>query len=160
MAVSQTNDPTGAYYLYDFPFAAVLDDYPQFGIGTGGYYASFNNFGATSLIGANVCAFDRNKMISGGYSGAQCFLVPGPAFGLLPATLGGSASARASSGAPGLFLNVDTGAGKLNLWKLQADFTTPANSTLTGPTAIPVAAFSPTCGTTAACVRSRARATR
>ena len=54
--------------------------------------------------------------------------------------------------APGLFLNLDTAAGALNLWKLHVDFTTPANSMLSGPTSIPVDAFSPTCGTGAACV--------
>ena len=113
--------------LFDFPFAAVLDDYPQFANWADGYYASFNNFGATSLIGANVCAFDRSKMVAGQYSGAQCFLIPGPVFGLLPANLAGPLSVATPTGASAPFLNVDTATGKLNLWKLHADFTTPAN---------------------------------
>ena len=156
LAVSKTNDPTGAYYLYDFSYAAVLDDYPQFGAWLDGYYASFNNYGTTSLLGANVCVFDRARMVIGEAAGQQCFLIPSPVSGLLPATL--DEAVPPAGGSPGLFLNVDTTAGKLNLWTLHADFTTPANSTLTGPTAISVDAFSPTCGssgasgTAAACV--------
>jgi len=38
------------------------------------------------------------------------------------------------------------GTNNLNLFKFHVDFNTPANSTFTGPTVIPVAAFSPLCG--------------
>ncbi len=38
------------------------------------------------------------------------------------------------------------GSNSLNLWKFHADFATPGNATLTGPTNIPVAAFSAACG--------------
>ncbi len=37
------------------------------------------------------------------------------------------------------------GTNALNLWKFHVDWTTPANTTLTGPTSIPVAAFSAAC---------------
>jgi hypothetical protein len=37
------------------------------------------------------------------------------------------------------------GSNSLNLFKFHVDFTTPANSTFTGPINIPVAAFSPAC---------------
>ena len=144
LAVSKTNDPTGAYYLYDFSYNAVLDDYPQFGAWIDGFYASFNNYNATGLIGANLCVFDRAKLVIGQAAYQQCFLLPSPVSGVLPATI--DAPVLPASGSPGLFLNLDTTAGKLNLWALHADFTTPANSTLTGPTAIPVDAFTPTCG--------------
>ena len=144
LAVSKTNDPTGAYYLYDFSFAAALDDDPQFGAWSDGFYASFNNYNAAGPIGANVCVFDRAKLVIGQAASQQCFLIPTPVSGLLPATI--ESLVPPAGGSPGLFLNLDTTAGKLNLWTLHADFTTFANSTLTGPTAIPVDAFSPTCG--------------
>ena len=94
-----------------------------------------NNFGATSLIGRRrVCGSNRTEKSAEEKSGAQCFLVPGPATWTLAGDPRGVSyqppGVRAAR--PGLFLNVDTGAGKLNLWKLQADFTTPANSTLGG----------------------------
>jgi hypothetical protein len=44
------------------------------------------------------------------------------------------------------------GAKSLNLWKFHANFTTPANSTLTGPTNIPVAAFNAACSGGGACI--------
>jgi hypothetical protein len=156
MAVSKTNDPTGAYYLYDFTFNAVLDDYPQFASWTHGIYASFNLYSATGLAGTDVCAFDSTGLVEGLGATQQCFLIPAPVSGVLPAT--NDAQVLPPTAAPGLFLNVDTTAGQLNLWTLHADFTTPSNSTLTGPTAIPVDTFSPACGasgttgTPAACV--------
>ena len=38
---------------------------------------------------------------------------------------------------------VNFGTNSLNLWKFHVDWATPANTTLTGPTNIPVAAFTP-----------------
>jgi hypothetical protein len=38
------------------------------------------------------------------------------------------------------------GGGHLNLWRFHVDWTTPANTTLTGPIAIPVASFAAACG--------------
>jgi hypothetical protein len=40
---------------------------------------------------------------------------------------------------------IQIGTNALNLWKFHVDFGTPSNSTFTGPTSIPVAAFSPAC---------------
>jgi hypothetical protein len=150
IAVSQTNDPTGTYFLYDFQYAAVVPDYPQLGLWPDGYYASFNNLGATGPIGANICALDRTRMLAGQTATQQCFLLPSPVSGLLPATLEGTV--KPASGAFGLFMNIDPGASKLNTWRLHADFATPAASALVGPYPTVVPAFSPTCGTTAACI--------
>jgi hypothetical protein len=164
LAMSKTDDPTGAYYLYGYSFNAVLDDYPQFGSWIGGIYASFNLYSATGLAGTDVCAFDSNNLASGRAATQQCFLIPAPVSGVLPATSDGAVlppsvpAALPPNNAPGVFLNVDTAAGQLNLWTFHSDFTTPGNSTLTGPTAIPVDTFSPACGasgttgTPAACV--------
>src|SRR5262249_31118113 len=40
----------------------------------------------------------------------------------------------------------------LNLWKFHVDFSTPANSTFLGPTAIPVAAFTAACSGGGTCI--------
>jgi fibronectin type 3 domain-containing protein len=40
---------------------------------------------------------------------------------------------------------VNFGSNKLNLWKFHVDWSTPANSTFSGPTSIPVASFSTAC---------------
>src|SRR3954453_13930343 len=68
IAVSQTQDATGAWYLYDFVTdAANFVDYPHTGVWPDGYYMSahvFNSAG-TALVGARVYVFERDKMIAG-----------------------------------------------------------------------------------------------
>jgi hypothetical protein len=59
----------------------------------------------------------------------------------LPSDLDGSTLPPA--GSPNFYLNF--GVNLLNLWKFHVDFTTPANSTFTGPVPIPVAPFTPLC---------------
>ena len=45
IAVSQTPDPTGAWYRYFFQFSTtVFYDYPKFGVWPDGYYMSANRF--------------------------------------------------------------------------------------------------------------------
>ena len=44
------------------------------------------------------------------------------------------------------------GTNSLNVWKFHVDFTTPANSTFTGPTTLAVANFTPLCNGGSNCV--------
>ena len=69
-AISQTSDPTGTYYLYDFNYSATLfNDYPHFGVWSDAYYMSVNQFDTTTpntdFHSAGACAFERAKMITG-----------------------------------------------------------------------------------------------
>jgi hypothetical protein len=59
-AVSQTNDPTGSYYLYTFePDAADFADYPKYSIWSDGYYETCNcDF-------QKVVVYERAKMLVG-----------------------------------------------------------------------------------------------
>jgi hypothetical protein len=72
----------------------------------------------------------------------QCFQLSTSYGGLLPSDLDGTTAPPA--GSPDYFMNF--GSNSLNLWKFHADFANSANTTFTGPTSIPVAAFSPACG--------------
>ena len=70
VAISQTPDPTGAYYLYDFRYSAtIFNDYPHFGVWPDGYYMSVNQFDTTTpntdFHSAGACAFERAKMLVG-----------------------------------------------------------------------------------------------
>jgi hypothetical protein len=144
VAVSQTSDASGAYNVYAFSFGNTqFPDYPKLGVWPDAYYMSFNIFNnGTSFAGAKVCALDRAAMLAGNSATMQCFQLSSSFGGLLPSDLDGTLAPPA--GSPNYFLNF--GSNKLNLWKFHADFATPANSTLTGPTSIPVAAFTPACG--------------
>jgi fibronectin type 3 domain-containing protein len=139
IAVSQTSDPTGPYYRYSFSYSA-FNDYPKFGIWPDAYYATFNMF-TSSFIGAKVCAFDRARMLQGLSATQQCFNTSASQGGLLPSDLDGTIAPPA--GSPNYVLNF--GANSLNVWKFHVDWSTPANSTFTGPTNIAVAAFVPAC---------------
>ena len=148
VAVSTSPNATGTYYRYAFTYAN-FNDYPKLGVWPDGYYTSFNMFNGNTFVGSRVCAFDRAKMLVGDPSASQqCFQLPSSFGGLLPSDLDGSTAPP--MGSPNFFLNF--GANSLNLWKFRVNFTTPANSTLTGPTTIPVAAFSAACSGGGACI--------
>lgn len=66
VAVSQTSDPTGAYYVYQFLYPNnVFNDYPKFGVWRDAYYMTTNEFSGSSFFGAGMGAFDRDKMLQG-----------------------------------------------------------------------------------------------
>src|SRR5262249_6036091 len=76
IAISQTPDPTGAYYLYEFP-VTDFPDYLKFGVWPDAYYMSTNEGapvgGGTPLVG--VFAFDRARMLNGQTATFQKFQV-------------------------------------------------------------------------------------
>lgn len=140
VAVSQTSDATGAWNRYAYQFSN-FNDYPKLGVWPDGYYMSFNMFQGNSFLGARVCALDRNSMLTGSSATMQCFQLGSGIASLLPSDLDGSTAPP--TGSPDYFLNF--GANTLNLWQFHTDWTTPANTSLTGPITIPVAAFSEAC---------------
>jgi hypothetical protein len=138
VAVSTTSDATGTYNRYSFSFGSNFPDYPKLGVWPDAYYISFNMF-TNIFIGSNACAMDRNRMLNGQTATIICFQQARSIGGLLPSDMDGTI--QPAAGEPGFFVNY--GASSLQLWKFHVDFTTPTNSTFTGPTAIPVAAFTP-----------------
>jgi hypothetical protein len=150
VAVSQTPDATGAYYRYAFSYGNTqFNDYPKLGVWPDGYYISYNIFNnAQTFAGSKVCAFDRAAMLVGAAATQQCFQLSTSYGGLLPSDLDGVTAPPA--GSPNFFMNF--GANSLNLWKFHVDFANPANSTFTGPTNIPVAAFNAACSGGGACI--------
>jgi hypothetical protein len=145
VAVSQTADATGAYNRYAFSFAD-FPDYPKMGVWPDAYYFTFNDFNlaGTVYVGVEVCAADRTKMLAGAAATMQCFPPSSSDFGMLPSDLDGATPP--ASGTPNFVMELDpSGSANLDLFQFHVDFTTPANSTFTGPTVIPVAAFTPLC---------------
>ena len=142
VAVSKTSDATGAYDRYSFQYTG-FNDYPKAGVWPDAYYVTYNIFNGNSFGGAKVCAMDRASMLAGSANVTQqCFQLSTAYGGLLPADLDGSIAPTA--GTPNFVMNMGTN--KLNLWKFSVNWATPANSTFTGPTAIPVTAFAAACG--------------
>src|SRR6202163_4703270 len=141
IAVSTTSDATGTYNRYSFQYGN-FDDYPKMGVWSDGYYETFNMFNGNTFVGADACAYNRTAMLAGSAATQVCFQQGSSVGGLLPSDIDGTTAPPA--GSPDYM--VYFGTNNLNLFKFHVDFNTPANSTFTGPTVIPVAAFSPLCG--------------
>jgi len=140
VAVSQTSDATGAYNRYAFQYTS-FPDYPKLGVWPDAYYITFNMFQGNFFAGSQLCAYDRASMLAGIQATQHCFQLSSSFGGVLPSDLDGSTPPPA--GAPNFMLNFGTNS--LNLWKFHVDWATPANTSLSGPTNIPVAAFSEAC---------------
>ncbi len=149
VAVSTTNDPTGAWnrYIWQSPSNKV-NDYPHFGVWADGYYMSFNQFssGTVAWAGQGVVAFERDKMLAGLPAQAVYFDLFGvnPLFsGMLPSDLDGTTPPPA--GSPDYFMEVEDNAwgwptDQLHLFKFHVDWAKVANSTFTGPAVIDLTA--------------------
>lgn len=144
MAVSTTSDATGSYARYEFSFGSNLPDYPKLAVWSDAYYFSANIFVFGILFeGADPCAFDRANMLNGGAANMICIPQNSSVASLLPSDLDGSTAPP--TGEPNFYLTF-VAPSTLNLFKFHVDFTTPSNSTFTGPTPITVASFSEACG--------------
>lgn len=157
VAVSKTNNPAGAYYLYGYSFGADLNDYPKLSTWAtatnSAYLASYNIFiNFQSFGGSDLCAFDRTKMLAGDPSAAQlCQMTPNNEGGYLPSDLDGPTVP--TDGTPGLFITwQNNNPGQLYLRKLSLNFAA-GTSTLSSPTTISVANDTLSCnGTGGTCV--------
>ena len=141
VAVSQTPDPTGAWYRYAFQFT-YMPDYPKFGIWPDGYYLSVNQFqnvgGSYYWKGAGACVLNKTKMMAGNASAEMVFFSLGTSYGsLLPADFDGTTPPP--TGTPNCFTSITTGA--LQIWALHADWTNTASSTITKLPDIAVASY-------------------
>ncbi len=139
IAVSKTSDPMGSYSTYAYSYGSSMNDYPKMGVWPDAYYVTYNMFRrGNSFQGAKVCAFDRAKMLAGAAAPTQqCFQLSTAYGGLLPSDLDGATQPPA--GSPNYLLNY--GSSSLQLWKFKVDWTTPKNTTLSGPTTLAVAPF-------------------
>src|ERR1700682_5971831 len=149
VGVSKTNDPTGAYFLYGYSFGSNLNDYPKLSVwptaSNAAYLATYNIFGGLGFMGADLCGFDRTKMLVGTPSAAQlCKMTPKTEGGYLPSDMDGPTAP--TDGTPGVFISwQNTNPGQLYLRKLTLNFA-GGTATLSAPKTISVANFVQACG--------------
>ena len=139
IAVSQTPDPTGAWYRYDFLFStSLLNDYPKFGVWPDAYYLGVNQQSGPSrtFAGQGVMAFERDKMLQGLPARTvyfDLFGVNSNFSGAIPADLDGPG--RPPPGAPNLFVEMDddgfgwTPIDRMSIWSFHVDWNDPPSST-------------------------------
>jgi hypothetical protein len=142
VAVSATGDPTGQYNRYAFSYSN-FPDYPKLGVWPDAYYATFNLFSSSTgpFVGPEICAWDRAKMLAGQPATQQCKTLGTNDGGMLPSDV--DSAMPPPAGAPNPI--VEFGTNDLLVYKFHVDWSNPANTVLTGPTAVPVAAFTPAC---------------
>lgn len=147
VAISVTGDPTGAYFLYDFLWGPLVNDYPKFGVWPDGYYLSVNQFTPSfAFAGAGVAVMERDRMLHGLPArmiqfGTSSELID--FFALLPAHLEGPPP---PAGSPNYFLSLladefGYAADSLQFWEFAVDWADPKASTFTPTTTLPTGAF-------------------
>jgi hypothetical protein len=162
IAISQTANPAGAYFLYDFNVHNTkFPDYPKPavwpvavpGSAQGAYFMSTNQFGGTVppdtfVGGGGAYAFNRTQMLAGNPA-APFLYFDTTERQMLPSDLDGATAPPAFT--PNFFIKfVDDPANvndRLEIRSFVANFTTPGLSTFTLTDTVPVAAFdSDMCG--------------
>jgi hypothetical protein len=144
IAISQTDDPMGAWYRYSYSFSD-LNDYPKLAVWPDGYYITYNMFrkigNSYIYVGAMACAYDRAAMLTGSPTpDALCSAPNRNYFSYLPSDLDGFTSPPTGADNYVMALGDD----QLLFWTLDVDWTTPGG-TFSGPTAMNVAPFTQEC---------------
>ena len=153
VAVSQTGDPTGSWYRYQFTFN-TLNDYPKFGVWPDGYYMMANHFDTGGYVGNRISALERDKMLVGQPAQRVSFFST-INFTVLPSDLDGPPP---PPGAPNYFLALEydefeVPTDNLKLYEFHVDWDNPANSAITGPTLLATAPNDPDmCGFSRDCI--------
>ena len=141
-ALSETADPLGSYYRYEFR-RKLFPDYPRPAIWPDGYYVASSS--GDNVIQKHACVVDRVNMLKGRDATEQCLVVEGVNF-LNNADLDGQK--LPPTGAP----NIVMAAGGSQLrrileddalyaWQFHVDWTNPAKTRLDGPLKIAVAPY-------------------
>lgn len=135
VAVSQTADPLGAYYRYQFIWPN-FGDYPHMGIWTeenhrqNAYLLTTHEFQVSpqAFLGAALIAMERDKMLAGDPSAAVVRFPGFDAYGVQAIHLTGPK--EAPGGSCPTFVHFDFSVGNYRFWDMCLDWTTPANSTI------------------------------
>ena len=148
IAISQTSDPTGQYDAYQFN-TPNFPDYPKYSVWPNAYYCTTNEGGDRTIY-----AIDRNAMLNGTTPTMQRFTTPNLfGFGfqaLTPVDFDGVTAPNSLTKAT-FWRHIDDEAHNpgsnnpngdlVEYWELSPNFTTPANSLLSGPTQLNVSEF-------------------
>jgi Secretion system C-terminal sorting domain/Fibronectin type III domain len=148
-AVSQTNDPAGAWYVYFFSTGTTFPDYPKFSVWPDAYYGTTNDFAnGTSYSGSTVYAFDRTKMLAGNATATVQKFTLGTAnkhFSMSPVCLEGTSLPPAGTGGLIAYMNDNAWSGaaadSIGLFEFKVNFTTPSLSTVVTKSSLAVTAY-------------------
>jgi hypothetical protein len=143
IAVSQTPDPTGSWYRWEYSFSD-MPDYPKFAVWGDGYYMSAHLFAPPSLTWAGCLAatYNRSQMLAGSSTATMVMFTKPPtdeAFGWLPSDCDGPFP----TGTPPDYYVYwsDNGTDHLGIYEFHVDWNNTSNSTFGNFLSLPVNAF-------------------
>jgi hypothetical protein len=165
VAISQTGDPTGAYFRYAFITSGAPDlhgsnsepffpDYPKYGVWDNSYLLTSRDFGRKNAYGISVYALEKERMIAGDPNARMVHFFLDSAVvplsligdGLLPADIDGTAQPTEDAPAPIVGTqdnNASYGAtfDALNIWELSVQWNANPEASIVLKTQLPVASF-------------------
>ena len=151
IGVSETNDPAGAYNVWQFDLDG-FPDYPHYGIWHDGYYGTSNYFPSSGPSTTNGFVMDRAAMLAG---------EPDPQMVLfdLPGVIPNQLNVKSAEPAHLLGTDIDTSLpgyitylqddnwsaaipfDHLKIWEIEMNWLVAANSTISAPLVIPTDPF-------------------
>ena len=154
VAVSQTGDPTGAYFRYAFSAGEFFPDYPKYGVWTDSYVLTTREFGPTVEYRIGVYALEKRRMIVGDpkarmlafYLDSAVVPIALIGDGLLPATIDGTRRPSEFASIPIVGTQDDGGPygatfDALNIYNLDVKWRSTPIASLALATQLPVASF-------------------
>src|SRR5437899_11007528 len=154
VAISQTGDPTGAYFRYAFSTGVNFPDYPKYGLWRNMYIITTREFGPTTEYGIGVYGLERDKMLAGDPNARVVSFFLDSAVvpinligdGLLPADIDGRG--MPANGAPAPLVGTqDDGSpygatfDALNIWEFSVKWQANPIASINLKTQLPVASF-------------------
>src|SRR5438128_7220815 len=154
VAISQTGDPTGAYFRYAFSTGVNFPDYPKYGLWRNMYIITTREFGPTTEYGIGVYGLERDKMLAGDPNARVVSFFLDSAVvpinligdGLLPADIDGRG--MPANGAPAPLVGTQDDArpygatfDALNIWEFSVKWQANPIASINLKTQLPVASF-------------------
>jgi hypothetical protein len=165
VAISQTGDPTGAYFRYAFITSGAVDlhgsnsepffpDYPKYGVWGNSYLLTSRDFGRKNAYGISVYALEKERMVAGDPNARMVHFFLDSAVvplsligdGLLPADIDGTRQPTEDAPAPIIGTQDDNASygatfDALNIWELSVKWQANPIASINLKTQLPVASF-------------------
>jgi hypothetical protein len=165
VAISQTGDPTGAYFRYAFITSGAVDlhgsksepffpDYPKYGVWGNSYLLTSRDFGRKNAYGISVYALEKERMVAGDPNARMVHFFLDSAVvplsligdGLLPADIDGTSQPTEDAPAPIVGTQDDNASygatfDALNIWELSVQWNANPEASIGLKTQLPVASF-------------------
>jgi hypothetical protein len=165
VAISQTGDPTGAYFRYAFITSGAPDlhgsksepffpDYPKYGVWDNSYLLTSRDFGRKNAYGISVYALEKERMVAGDPNARMVHFFLDSAVvplsligdGLLPADIDSTSQPTEDAPAPIVGTQDDNASygatfDALNIWELSVQWNANPEASIVLKTQLPVASF-------------------